>query len=338
MARWYVKGERGTEGPLSIQEIAHKIRAKSLELEALAYEHGDPQWRPLKDVDDLLLALAESPDNAPPPNDLQSLGLFMAMLGSALNTLRPLASSSRLQRVNDLSSRLAPKVGFAALSLAFVTGLIAAVSVSEAQPAFMGTGLFLGGGLTLYTALRMVGALEHLLTQTRHRMRSPELLDCLGAILVLGGGVLITNGIASAIEGSASAAMISLGGGLTLFVIALLSFSPSVMGVEFSDDASDGETMISILLFLPRCALQMMVVFLNVGLIVVNVIFITAAWDLIAGRTLMGGVEFLLGAGALFSVTLAPFFCYLAYLAIVLLLDIAKAILILPSKLDALQK
>ena len=62
-AKWYLTKDGGKEGPFPSDEVARRLKAKEIDLDALAFTPGFSEWRPLRDIPEFATA-------APPSDDL----------------------------------------------------------------------------------------------------------------------------------------------------------------------------------------------------------------------------------------------------------------------------
>jgi hypothetical protein len=215
--------------------------------------------------------------------------------------------------------------------------------------AALGSGIVVTGAVAVlqYVAFRFFTANETLVKNNPSRIGSAAFLDCLALVLLVGAfaavvgavfGSIAAVSIVPLIPGLLSAAVLLFGAGIAL--------NPKLCNIEIRE-AGAGEEAIGVASFLGKASLVAQPLFFALlalgGTLAICVSFFNAsAGETIAATLrsvpLAGALAGAGGAALLVIACLLPFFYYLGFLVLYLHLDLLRAILGIPRKLDRLAR
>ena len=124
---------------------------------------------------------------------------------------------------------------------------------------------------------------------------------------------------------------------LLLLYLVGVALNPSAVNVRLSDDVGAGEEVTGILMFLLKLPLRLVPVTFGLGMIgslCASFYFLIKSFG-DDGLRLQG--DAMMATGSLFGVVLMPFVVYLSFLLLYLVVDIVRAILIVPVRLKELK-
>jgi len=192
-----------------------------------------------------------------------------------------------------------------------------------------------------YVAFRFCGALDRLNRTTEGTISSTSFMDCFALLnLAIGVATLLTGAVWAVQEETYSWALF----GLVVFAVceylAFVSLNPSTLNISVTPAARVGEEAIGVLTFLLKAVLRLVPVAFGAGVIYGTLlvayacieVFTEDSGPLVAQQTAGGGKKWLAYFAAL------PFATYLFFLVYYLSIDVTRAILSLPGKLDRLRK
>ena len=281
-----------------------------------------------------------------------SLGRFVELL---LEFMRKVLTENFLTRALTVLTR----AGHTLVLLGAVLGLVYSVVLAIRANSFgyfgIGLGLVLWIAILQYAALRFFTANQALVKNSPSRLGSAALLDCLALILVVGAVVAFIGGTVTAIRTNEFGAFV--GGLLTFGVLALgagAALHPQLSNVKL-EASTAGEEAIGLASFFGKASLVMLPLLFAcaalAGTIVIVVAFfstdsysgaaafIQAVLALIPGGGRFGQMDpGLAGVGLLVQACLLPLFAYLGFLFLYLSLDLMRAVLDVPRKLDRLAR
>jgi hypothetical protein len=281
-----------------------------------------------------------------------SLGRFVETL---LEFMRKVLTESFLNRVLTVLTR----TGHTLVLIGAVLGLIYSVVLAIRANSFgffgIGLGLVLWIAILQYAALRFFTANQALVKNSPSRLGSAALLDCLALILVVGAVVAFIGGTVTAIRTNEFGDFV---GGVLAFCVLVLgagaALHPQLSNIKM-EASSAGEEAIGLASFFGKASLVMLPLLFAcaalAGTIVIVVAFfssdrysgaaafIQAVLALVPGFDRFGTMDpGLAGVGLLVQACLFPLFAYLGFLLLYLSLDLMRAVLEVPRKLDRLAR
>jgi hypothetical protein len=339
MNYYYLDENNRPVGPLALEDIREKAASGAIPRTPMVAPEGANKWQRLSAI------------GAPSGFRLER---FLPELVESV--LRSVGRALNLRFLNgsiEVSRDVGHYGGVAAGLLAIVCAIVAAFEIRSAVP--------LGAGLALavmvigsqYVAVRFFAVNEKLLTSSTVRISSLALLDCvgllalLGAVSVLGGALIICvrNAIWQPLLPAALAAVF-----WTYF--ATVTLHPESVNVA-EGGAGGGEEAIGLATFFLRAFLKLLPLYFfaltSVGVLIaalslfdlagpilplaqISIIPVPFAQLFVTSNIGFGGVALVVTA------CLLPLLGYAGYLLCSLPLDLWRALLSLPRKVDALKR
>ncbi|MDB6094352.1 MAG: hypothetical protein JWM32_1914 [Verrucomicrobia bacterium] len=302
------------------------------------------------------LPYAAAPAARPSPNLTGIPTILGDNVGRMLGKVSGWLSPQLLQN----SLRGAGHYGHFAVVAGAVFGLIlAAVQASRMHMAsvffFGGIGFVIAVAIAQFSAQRFMSAGARIIATTPNQLSSKSFLECVGlfALLFALGALLL--GIAGSFQSNSMAPLIPALLLTAYFVyFATAALHPEELNVNIAGEATAGEEAIAILAFFCKVGLKLAPLFFFLLAVAGAVLTLLAIFDIGQSATgaLMMAVPFLavLGQGMeggssispapmlVLIACLVPVLTYFFFLIWYLFLDLMRAILAVPAKLDALKK
>jgi len=297
-----------------------------------------------------------SEPSVPSPSPASTAGLFppkSTLLGDLvaklLGIVSAILSPGLLGNTLGFSKRIGHYAVLGGAAATVIYGLIMAIKFEHFT--FLITGLVFVGviAVTQFAAMRFLDAATKIIATTPSRVSSPAFFECVGLLVIILGIGLLIGGIRTAIYARHFAPLIiALVGALLVFSYAAVMLHPRVVNVEVGD-GSAGEEAIGILTTLMKTSLLLapLVFFLlsALGALIVLASFFGDRFGAAFGQILealpipmYGGSFGFMGASLIIAACLVPIAVYFAFLLQYLILDVIRAILAVPGKLDALRR
>ena len=226
--------------------------------------------------------------------------------------------------------------------LAILFGLIGAIRLgSDSFGFFLYALIFVIAILVAqYVAKRFAHAGETLIENNPSKLSSSAFLDSVGLLAILLGAGGFLYGVYMAIRQPAFIPLLwGVGAFISLGLVALIALNPRTITVDVVEETSAGQEAIGIITFFIKKFMRLVPIIFGIALIYLTVMFFIDALGLfsdakmgIAGKNMTKGYVNLVAAG------LIPFFGYLIFVFAYLMIDIIRAILSIPGKLDKLGK
>jgi len=227
--------------------------------------------------------------------------------------------------------------------LGFFYWAIIAIKFKTFSMLFPGVGLVVGAVLFSAISIKMFKLCSLTIQKNENHTSSYVFFDCLFFILVASSLGSIGTACFFFINMPASMYMQNLPlvlGGVACLCVAILALKPNILNINVSKECSAGEDYLSILNFLLKGFLFILPYLWCIGLLLCFSFFIIGCpvaliMDGFDGNfvpNLTGCSLAMLWLGSL------PFAVYLSYLAINFMFDLAKAVLVIPKKIDELKK
>lgn len=298
----------------------------------------------------------------PPPTAASGSGLSPAgistILGDTVGKILGRVSGWLSAALLDSSLKFAGRYGHFAVLAGAVFGLIfAAVLASRLHSLSLfftaGVGFVLVVAVAQFSAQRFMTAGTRLLANTPNRLSSKSFLECVGLFAVLGAVGALLGGIVTSIQSDSMLPLIPavLMTAYLLF-FAMTALHPEELNVNVVGETTAGQEAISLLSFFTKVGLKLAPLYFFL-LAVAGAIFILLALFNIgqaaaAGQMLLAMLPMppMMGMVAQNSpgqmlvllACLAPVLIYFFFLLWYLVLDLMRAILAIPGKLDELKK
>lgn len=223
----------------------------------------------------------------------------------------------------------------AAMGLALVYGLLGAVRHLVFAPIPRAVGFVLLLAAFQYAANKFMTAGRHLMTATPSRLSSPAFLNTVAMVHAVVAVVSLVGGLLLSVQERSFSVLISAWFiALVAYGIAFISLYPDRINVDVDPGVGAGEEALGILSFAIKLVVRLIPFVYGVGMIIGALALLGACFSRLGpqGYGMLGwqGSRLLLSAAAF------PLAGYLAFILYQLALDVLRAILVLPGKLDAL--
>ncbi|MCK5058592.1 MAG: hypothetical protein KAT34_18195 [Candidatus Aminicenantes bacterium] len=246
----------------------------------------------------------------------------------------------------DFSIKWLTLIGHIGLIVAAVLGFLFFIIAAIRVPAGAGT-LILYAIIWVivvfvlqYTAYRFLPAGDNLIKNNPTRLASKAFLDCVGFLAMLAGIVALFYHIYLAIKlPSLSAFLTGLGMFVFLEFIALIAFNVETASMEIVGEASAGQEAIGIVTFFMKTLLRLVPIIFGLGIAVFTVIMFIDSFGLFSDTRISAALASGTASAIMIAqFTLLPIASYILFVLFFLIIDIIRAILAIPEKLDNLKK
>jgi len=238
-------------------------------------------------------------------------------------------------------------------ALAVFVAIFWAIKLSQFSIAIGGIGFLIAIALGQFAALRFLDAGDRLLRNSPTRMVSPAFPDCVALIWVLFGVGALFTGIRTSITFETALPLLpALVGTALAWIAAVAALHPATLNIEVAG-GSGGEEAVGLISFLPKVGLRIVpalfALFSGAGVIALLLSFSERTADTVNALGAMApGIELIrglsgnaaglaTGAGLLVVACFLPFVAYVSFVLTYLVIDLVRAILAVPSKLDSLR-
>jgi len=294
--------------------------------------------------------------SGPGQSPVASAGLFppkSTLLGDLVSKLLGLISAilspGLLGNTLGFSKRIGHYAVLVGAAATVIYGLIMAIKAEYFT--YLITGLVFVGVIAVaqFAAGRFLGAADKIIATTPSRVSSTAFFECVGLIVIILGIGLLIGGFRTAIYARHFAPLIvALVGALLIFSYAAVMLHPKVVNVEVGE-GSAGEEAIGILTTLMKANLLLApLVFFLLSALGALIVFAAFFGDKFAASfaqilqalpiPMYGGTFGFMGSSLVIAACLVPIAVYFSFLLQYLFLDVIRAILAVPGKLDALRK
>lgn len=226
--------------------------------------------------------------------------------------------------------------------LAFLFGIIGAIRLGSGSFTFFlqALGFAIGILIVQYIAKKFSHAGETLIENNSSRLSSSAFLDCLGLLALIGGIAAFLYCLYEAIKlPSLWYLLYGIASFILLEFVALVALNPRTITVEVVDETSAGEEAIGIMTLFIKKVMRLIPILFGVGIIAVTVmLFINALGLFSEARLNLAADRSLKFYVLLIKIGLLPFLSYIFFVFAYLCIDVIRAILSIPKKLDDLRR
>jgi hypothetical protein len=230
----------------------------------------------------------------------------------------------------DQLADLLTKLGHAGLVLAEATcillGLVAAIRLGNWRlfPAGLGVAILLA--ICQYTATRFLDAGKTLLKASPSRLGSAAFLDCLALLVGVLGLILFCTHL-----GSWSALFTGLALWALCDAVAFIALHPDMVNLSVQDRLQAGEEAIGIMSFGVKAVVRLVPIAFGVGAVFGSISLLIATFAMM-GKAGPGAP--LAALRLIAGCVLLPFLSYVVFAFYHLAIDVLRAVLVLPEKLE----
>ena len=261
-----------------------------------------------------------------------------AMLGQARSALS--------QPAIDALSRLAMLIGLWALvgfaGLMVVIGIVVSIDLGSAEPLGPALAMAVLGLALLYTAAKFGHSGLVLIRSSPSAIASGAFLDAVAVLGLVVGAVVLIGGIVLGIAiGNVNPVWYGLVGSALLLLLASMALNPAMVNCSLCRWTSAGREFLGILEFVTKVVVRMVPVVFGVAIAVGTVLLAIDLIRFLAGdefaRMQRYGTMMFLGGLVLVAAGL-PLLVYVVATLHYLCIEIARAILGIPDKLDSMRR
>jgi len=230
---------------------------------------------------------------------------------------------------------------YIAAALSFLIGIIAAIRIESFRIFAISLGVAVAFIFIQYISEKFHDANDKLIENNETQLASNAFLESIGLVSAIIGIVILLYNLYVAIKTVELMPLLTGIGGFAIFeFLALFSFNPKLISTKVAKTASAGEEAIGILSFFLKIILKIVPIIFGVGLAVYTIYMLIHSFGLFgesfkrisAWRNVSSDMGIIVGIGLL------PLFAYIWFVINFLIIDIIRAILAVPEKLDKITK
>jgi uncharacterized membrane protein len=230
---------------------------------------------------------------------------------------------------------------YVATLMALLIGVIGGIRLESFNIFIYSVGFSIGFILIQYVSSKFYSVNEKLIENNTTQLTSNALTDSIGLIsLVLGVLVLFMNTYLAIKIPQFSPFAKGLGFFFIFTLISLISLNPDILSIKIIKSTSAGEEAIGILGYIIKLFVKLTPVFYGIGIIISTIILFVSSFGFFGNKFKMSVAWNLTFSNMIYIavIGLLPFFAYIAFVFYFLSIDIIKAILSVPEKLDNISK
>ncbi len=228
-----------------------------------------------------------------------------------------------------------------ASGLALLIGIIAAIRMESFEAFITGLAYALGFFILQYVAVKFVNAGDKLIENNKTGLSSSAFLDSMGLLFMIGGALtLLSNSYIAIKLGTFSPFLNGLAAFVVLELFALLALNPKAITLDVVPDTSAGQEAIGIITFFLKTLMKLVPIIFGVGIVITTVLMFIHSFGLFKEGFAMTIAWARVGADfkTIVGTALLPLIAYIVFVFVFLAIDVVRAILSIPSKLDKLAK
>jgi hypothetical protein len=350
---WYYARDNRQMGPVSSVELKRLATFNELHPDDLVWREGMTEWAAARNVRGLFEqdgeAAAAVAAGVAAPKTAEASGEPQAAesrprrhpFDAVMEKFRPQFNSHFIEATANIF-RFCGSYGL--LLAAILTGILYAIATaktSEFSYLLRGAVWLLLLVVLQYVARRSFAAIDELNRATAGRLASSVVPDSTVMLSIVAGIAALLVSIASAIE--TENYLLILGGVAGFFVCAYLSviaLHPLMLNISITPEALAGEELIGVLTFLLKALLRLAPVAFGAGVVCGTVTIAVACFLAVVGETGFPGSldTAYIARCVLISSAALQLVAYLFFLFSNLVLNVWRAVLSLPGKLDVLSE
>lgn len=265
---------------------------------------------------------------------------FVKLIEKILGSIRKLLTPKLLGFFNKWLTILGHYSLLIASVLALLIGIIGAIRL-ESFMFFLTALVFSIFVLVIqYIADKFSHAGEILIKNNPTSLSSTAFLDSLGLLAMIGGIVALLVNLYFAIKSPSLNALLT-GVGLFVFLefVALIALNPELITVDVVKETTAGEEAIGILTVFLKKIMKLVPILFGLGVIIGTVMLLISSFNLFSNeRMFFAPAKIEWSYSLIISSGLLPLLSYILFLLFYLIIDIIRAILSLPRKIDNLRK
>lgn len=248
------------------------------------------------------------------------------------------------EKILNFTLKWALVIGHFGLIVAAILGLlfamIYAIRVNDFYAFLIGIAWFFMVFVVQYIAHRFADAGEKLIKNNPTNLASKAFLDCVAFLFLIGGLVIFIIHLIGLIKnGDLNTFLVGLGIFVFFEFIAFVSFNYKSISIEIVSETTAGQEAIGIVTFFIKGLMKLVPLFFGVGIVIGTVLLFISSIGLFSDARISGAwISGNANAMFIFNTGLLPFVAYIIFVLYYLLVDIIRAILSLPGKIDKISK
>ena len=249
------------------------------------------------------------------------------------------------RNVLDFAVRWIFRIGhiglLAAAALGFLFSLIVAIRLDSFSAFLYGIAWVVLVLVVQYAAHRFAATGDSLIENNPSSLTSKAFLDCLGLLSVIGGLIAFVLGAIRSIQGSGIRFILA---GTALFILlelfAIVVFNPETVSTETGGKNSAGQEAIGIIVLFIKGFMRLVPILFGIGIAAGFVLLAIDAFGIFGSEyRLLAGWKRAIYTGRIIVFSgLAPFLSYIGFVVAYLAVDVVRAILATPEKIEALKR
>jgi hypothetical protein len=290
----------------------------------------------------------------PPSGGLGERKSLDTVLGDFVSNLLKIISRTLSPELIETILEFSKKFGHSAVlggaGLTFVYAIYGGIKYNSFATFAVGLGFVAAMAVAQYAAIRLLGAAHSVISGTPSRVSSTAFLDCIGLLALLFAVTTLLGGIAGSIAGRSLAPLIpAMIMSLASSLFGAVALNPRVVNVNVGEGTA-GDEAIGLLSFLFKAGLKMVPLFFLLiaaaGTLAIamsffseNGSFASMAQSLVNMLPVPAQIPYgLTGSAVVLMACFIPIFSYFVFLLQHLVVDVLRAILAVPAKLDVLRR
>ena len=347
----YLDNNNQPAGPASLDEIRALARDGKIPADPKVAPPGAKDWQPLS-----LLPPAPPAPPPPPPGaggpriSLPASTVLGDFVGALLKRVAGWLSPAFLEGSLKFARKAGQVAVLAGAAVTVLYAIVAAIRYNSFALFLTGLVLFAAIAVAQFAASRFLGAGEQLIANTTSRLSSPAFLECTGLLALLFAVVVLLSGLVTSIRlGSIAPFLPALVISSALTYFGALALHPEGVTVGIADGTA-GEEAIGLLCFFFKAGLKLVPLYFFLLAVVGDVAVLFSlpsdsgqlaalVQGVVESFPLLASVPYgFAGSAVVVAACLLPLLAYFAFLLEYLFLDVIRAILAVPGKLDALRR
>jgi hypothetical protein len=224
--------------------------------------------------------------------------------------------------------------------LGFLFAIIFAIRTNDFDAFLIGIAWFFLVFVVQYIAHKFSDAGENLIKGNPTSMASKVFLDCVAFLFVIGGLIILVAHLIGLIRNGDLGIFLE---GLGVFVlfefIAIVSFNYRTITIDIVKETTAGQEAIGIITFFIKGLMKLVPIFFGVGVVIGTVMLFINSIGLFSNeRIQFAWISGNANASLILLAGLLPFFGYILFVLYYLAVDVIRAILSLPGKIDNISK
>jgi len=249
------------------------------------------------------------------------------------------------RNVLDFAVRWIFRIGhiglLSAAALGFLFSLVVAIRLDSFSAFLYGIAWVVLVLVVQYVAHRFAATGDSLIENNPSSLSSKAFLDCLGLLAVIGGLIALVLGTVRSIQG-AGIRFILVGAALFILLelFAIVAFNPDTISTATGGKNSAGQEAIGIIVLFIKGFMRLVPILFGIGIAAGFVLLAIDAFGIFGSEyRLLAGWKRAIYTGRIIVFSgLAPFLSYIGFVVAYLAVDVVRAILATPEKIEALKR